>query len=464
MKRRFLSLAAVAGAAAAVLSVPGTSWAGKPSPTSTAFSNVPLTVPLTNPPSGVTSATTGDSEPAVSIGTTGRMVVGGLSWIPSQVNMWTGTAGSAPSFFGAMDQNIALNGSGRTAVGDGDEAFDLGSTGTIHFADLIFVSPGTSNQQLGVSETNCPAAATSPSQCNRRVLDTSSADRQWLTSNGRQVWLSYHDSGNSTLIHVDYSADDGATWTKVGSPIPGQGAATGDATFNNDQGPIVADPTTGDVFDIYAAGQPGIQKATAATFNNIYVSRSTDNGAHWNSTLVFSAPLFTGLNNVFPALAVDPVTGRLYASWTDTHGVAVSVSSDHGASWSAPVTVSSSATTVMPWVAAYNGKVDVVYYGTSAASNTDPTAVWNAYDAQLRNGSWSQVKVSNTPNHMGEICLEGAACPNQDVTRTLLDLFQVAENPLTGKATVIYTDDTFHTWVDNGTTFPLPEIVFAQEK
>jgi hypothetical protein len=391
------------------------------------------------------------------------MVVGGLSWIPAQVNVWTGTAGSTPSFFGAMDQNIALKGS-RTAFGDGDEAFDLGSTGTIHFADLIFVSPGTSNQQLGVSETNCPAGATSPAQCNRRVLDTSSADRQWITSNGRQVWLSYHDSGSSTLVHVDYSANDGASWSKVGSPIPGQGAATGDATFNNDQGPIVADPTTGDVFDVYAAGQPGIQKGTVATFNNIYVSRSTDNGAHWNSTLVFSAPLFTGLNNVFPALAVDPVTGKLYASWTDTHGVAVSVSSDHGSTWSAPVTVSNSTTTVMPWVAAYNGKVDVVYYGTSAASNTAPTAVWNTYDAQLRSGTWSQIKVSNTPNHIGEICLDGDACQNQDVTRTLLDLFQVAENPATGKATVVYSDDTFHTWIDNGTTFPLPEIVLAQEK
>ncbi len=101
--------------------------------TSPLFSNTPLTVPLTQPPAGVTSATTGDSEPAVSIGSSGRMVVGGLSWIPAQVNMWTGTAGSTPSFFGAMDQNLALNGS-RTAFGDGDESFDLGLTGTIHVA------------------------------------------------------------------------------------------------------------------------------------------------------------------------------------------------------------------------------------------------------------------------------------------------------------------------------------------
>lgn len=143
---------------------------------------------------------------------------------------------------------------GRFAVGDGDEDFDVGSTGTTHFADLIFV-PSKGKTQLGVAETNCLESATSSSQRNERVLDTAGADRPWITSKGDQVWLSYHDSGNSTLIHVQYSADDGQTWTKTGDPIPGQGGATSQSTFDNDQGAIVADPTTGDVFDVYASGR-----------------------------------------------------------------------------------------------------------------------------------------------------------------------------------------------------------------
>ncbi len=443
--------------------VVGAVVAGRAGANPPAFSNTQLTVPLTQSFPGIVSNTTGDSEPSVSIGLDGHMVVGGLSWIPAQVNAWTGPAGSVPSYFGALDQSVGLKGNGRFAVGDGDEDFDVGSTGTTHFADLIFI-PSNGKTQLGVAETNCPAGATSRSQCNERVLDTAGADRQWVTSNGKSVWVSYHDSGNSTLIHVQYSADDGQTWKKVGSPIPGQGQATGDATFNNDQGPIVADPTTGDVFDIYAAGQAGIQKAKSATFNNIYVSRSTDNGKSWASTRVFHAPLFTGLNSVFPALAVDPLTGELYAVWTDTHGVAVSTSADHGTTWSTPQIVSNIATTVMPWVAAYNSKVDVVYYGTTASSNTDPAAAWNTYDAQSTNGgAFQQIPVSNTPNHTGEICLEGDGCPNQNVTRTLLDLFEVAENPITGKASIAYVDDSFNTWSNNGTTFPLPELVLAQE-
>jgi len=70
---------------------------------------------------------------------------------------------------------------------------------------------------------------------------------------------------------------------------------------------------------------------------------------------------------------------------------------------------------------------------------------------------------SNTPNHTGEICLLGDACPNHDLTRTLLDLFEVAESPVTGKTSIAYVDDSFDTWSNNGTTFQLPELVLAQE-
>ena len=83
-----------------------------------------------------------------------------------------------------------------------------------------------------------------PGDCTSQIIDKAGADRQWITSDGRTVYISYHDSGNSTLIHVQRSDDDGFSWTRVHSPIPGHGRVTGNATFNNDQGPIVADPVT----------------------------------------------------------------------------------------------------------------------------------------------------------------------------------------------------------------------------
>jgi hypothetical protein len=191
------------------------------------------------------------------------------------------------------------------------------------------------------------------------------------------------------------------------------------------------------------------------------VARSTTRGATWTTHRVFHAPLFTNLANIFPALAVDPVNGHLYASWSDEHTVWVSTSTDHANTWSAPLAVSTATTVVMPWVAARNGKVDVVYYGTSAASVDVQTAVWNVYDSQRLSGSWSIKKVSNTPNRVGAVCLEGSGCSGD---RQLLDLFEVALDPVTGKAAVVYTDSTIDTYTTaDGVVHQLPEIILAYE-
>ena len=57
-----------------------------------------------------------------------------------------------------------------------------------------------------------------------------------------------------------------------------------------------------------------MQKGTSGAFNNVFVSRSADGGKTWTASLVFHAPRFTDLSNVFPALAVDPITGKVYVN------------------------------------------------------------------------------------------------------------------------------------------------------
>jgi len=171
---------------------------------------------------------------------------------------------------------------------------------------------------------------------------------------------------------------------------------------------------------------------------------------------------------------VDPTNGKLYASWSDAHTVFFSTSSDQGSHWTPAVAVniSPARTALFPWVAAYNGTVDVVYYGTPAASKDDPTAVWDTYIAQTTDddANFVQSKVSNSSNHVGVICTLGSGCPAG--TRNLLDLFEVAINPSNGKAAVIYTDDTLTTSTDpnNFACFPnqappcpLPQVVLAQQ-
>jgi hypothetical protein len=431
-----------------------------------AFSNTPLFATWT-PPAGLTTSprpnASGDSEPAIAFGSDGTMAVDGLGWLPFQVNLWKGTFGSTPSSFGAMDANLDLAGKGRLELGDEDADVEITPAGTTLLADLdLIVNAGFNNFQLGVSVTRCPKGATGPSGCTTAQLDTAGADRPWITTYGQNAWVSYHDSQNSTMIRVKKSTDDGRTWKPSGSPLVGQGDITGNSTFNSSSGPIVADPTTGDVYDGFMGGEEQT-KCCSANYNNVYVSRSTDGGAHYTATLVYHAPPFTRLNNFWPVVAVDAVNGTVWTAWTDRAGVFVSSSTDHGQTWSPALKVSSVATTVMPWVAARGNKVDVVYYGSTAASVDDTSAVWNTYDSQLKNGTWTIKQVSNTPNRVGAVCLNGSACPN-NTNRELLDLFEVAEDPVSGKAAVIYTDSTLSTWTFNGVTKQLPEIVLAFEQ
>jgi hypothetical protein len=451
----------VAAAAASLVFAAG-AVAGSPKPATTAFSNTPLIATWNGGiPTSPNANSTGDSEPAIAFGQDGRMAVDGLAWLPFQVNLWTGRFGSTPSYFGGMDQSIPTSGNGRIALGDGDADLDIASTGTLHLADLDFLFNNNGGFQLGVSVTNCPASATGPAGCKTVVLDKTQADRQWITSLGKTVWVSYHDSASSTLIHVQKSTDDGATWQQSGDPVVGQGSTTGSSTFNNIQGPIVADPTTGNVYDIYASGTPQ-SKCCSADFDHVYVSRSTDGGAHYTAQLVFTAPVAgTALDNIFPSLAVDPSNGNLYATWSDGHGVWESTSTDHGVSWSMALKVSSTATSIMPWVAARNGKADVVYYGSNQAQD-DTSAVWNVYDAQTTGAGWTTKQVSNTPNRIGAVCTNGDGCSGN---RELLDLFEVAEDPATNKAAIIYTDTTIDTWTSSTSgTHQLPEVVLAFEK
>src|SRR5215472_18243276 len=473
MRKRLPSVAALAVlATAAIVLQPAAVGAavGQPAapagPTPTpAFTNTPLisTLPIPGVATAPNANSTGNSEPELAFNSDGTVAVDGLAWLPFQLNVWTGPFGATPSYFGAVDANLQNVGAGRTRLGSEDTDVKYTSAGTLLLADLdLIINRNFKGFQLGVNVTRCPAGATGPSGCTTTFLDTAGADRPWLTTSGTNAWVAYHDSGNSSLIHLKRSTDDGRTWKSAASPIVGQGTATGSATFNNVAGPIVADPGTGTLYDVYATGERQT-KAKVGSFNNIFVSRSTDGGQHWTATLVFHAPPLTRLNNIFPALAVDPVTHVVYATWTDQHGVDVAQSANGGVTWSAPVTVSTIQTTVMPWVAARNGKVDVVYYGSTAASPSQTNAVWNVYDSQFSGGAWTVKQVSNTPNRVGAICLSGSACPN-NTNRELLDLFQVAEDPLTGKAAIIYTDSTIDTWTLNGVTKELPEIVLAFEQ
>jgi hypothetical protein len=436
------------------------------------FSNVPLI--LNN---------VGSSEPEISIGSTVTMAMVSLQWLfdPTAfgTHLWTGPFGATPTHQGIVDNSLEQP--GKQIFGAGDADVDIGSTGALHISTLVFlVNPTGAKAQLGVSAITCPSVPTSGFSippCTAQLIGKTNADRQWVTSDGKHVYISFHDAADASLIDVMRSDDDGLTWTKVADPVVGQDGTTGQATFNNIQGKLVADPHSHNVYDIYAAGETGVLKGTTFTPNHIIVSRSSDMGQSWTANVAFSAPAGTSLADIFPALAVDPTNGTLYAVWSDGHTVSLASSTDQGATWSPAVRVSSApaaSTAVLPWVAAYNGTVDVVYYGTTSSSNLDPSAQWNVYFAQPNgSGGFTQTQVNTgalSPNHVGVICTGGTGCTSG--TRNLLDLFQVAIDPQNGKAAIIYVNDTLQTST-NPNNFaclpnqappcPLPQAVLAQQ-
>src|SRR5437879_5374307 len=417
----------------------------------------------------------GTSEPEISIGLDGTICMVSLQWLfdPSNfgTDLWTGPFGSTPTFQGVID--AALQHPGKSVFGAGDADVDIGSSGRLHATTLVFLfNPTFNNAQLGVSAVTCPSPAGgfSISKCTEQIIDTTGDDRPWITSEGPHVYISYHDSGNSSLIHAQRSDDDGFTWKKIGDPVVGQGGTTGQSTFNNIQGNMVADPRTHNVYDIYAAGETGVLKGRTFTPNHIIVSRSSDMGKTWTANVAFTAPAGTSLSNIFPALAVDPVNGNLYAVWSDGKTVSFARSNEHGNTWRAAIAVSQSpATTALePWIAAYNGTVDVVYYGTTASSSLDSSASWHVYFAQFNGTGFTQTQVNSAANHVGVMQLMSSV----QGTRNLLDLFKVAIDPQNSKAAIIYTDDTLTTSNDpnnfacnpnQSPPCPLPQAVLAQQ-
>ena len=438
------------------------------------FTNTPLTV-----------LPEGASEPAIAIRNDGALAVTGLQWLffpdlPFGTHLWTGQFGATPAFRGVIDTNLPRP--GKLQYGAGDADIDFGSTGALHATTLVLLfdpvygifgfNPGASRQfTYGVSAVTCPSLSDF-SNCKSQLIDAVETDRPWIGSAGSHVYISYRDA-LSSLIRVWRSDDDGITWKRAADPIVGQGEATAVASWNSILGPIVADPSTGNVYQIYTSGDTGLSKSSCCFLNNIFVARSTDMGEHWTTQLVYHAPLFTALDNNFASLTADPASGILYTVWSDDHQVFFSSSTDQGINWLPPVAVNiaPATTAIMPSVAARNGRASVVYYATNSALKDDPSAAWNVYIAQTTdNGSsFQQSKISISPNHSnlsGFICTEGDRVPCRDYFRgkTLLDLFEVAINPIDGKVAVAYVDDTLMTWSSSSGVFALPQVVLAQQQ
>ena len=204
------------------------------------------------------------------------------------------------------------------------------------------------------------------------------------------------------------TTDGGATWS---APV----AMSRSNVFT--LGNQIAVLPNGTLVDVFWAGRgSGLQPSPQQTF--IGVMLSADAGAHWSQIIKvsnFAAVAGCGFENVcdpdtgepvragtsIPDLAVDPVSGRIYAVWADgrfsggtTTDVVLSSSTD-GRTWTAPVKVNQTpvpAAAFNPAVAvSSDGTVGVLYYDFRANDPADglPTSVFlaHSHDAGV---SWEE--------------------------------------------------------------------------
>ena len=172
------------------------------------------------------------------------------------------------------------------------------------------------------------------------------------------AWAGFYRSTNSGMSWTDsllpaYNGDmssEGAS-----SPLRAQVAAG--ATAAGD--PVMAWDGSGDLFymgnNFNRGVENGVSGGTRDNTGDIWVATYAPNdpgnpatdGAHYVRTVILATNTFgKGSFNDKTNLAVDPATGNVYAAWSDFHGagcneILFSRSTDHGATFSAPLKISS---------------------------------------------------------------------------------------------------------------------------
>ena len=370
---------------------------------------------------------TQDIEPRVRADAVGNIYAAGIEGVPAGTDTWKSMdGGKSWTYLGEPDGAQAASAEARGGgAGGGDEDLAVGSSGFVYVNSLWL---GSSTQST--SENGGATWLVNPFSSDVPIID-----RQWIASQGNSVlYLTYKQLGallaGTETMFVAKSFDGGITWPQiVPVTMPETGVQPGD------QGNIEVDPNNGNVYTVFF-GQSG---------NTLYIARSTDGGQSFIVKQVYAATVGTSLVNVFPSLAIDRAS-NLYIVFSDSHNAFLTTSKDQGATWSVPVRVSNGTGTksaIGPWITAGDsGRVDITWWGTTAASNNDPAAQWHVFFSQSLNAlasipTFSQAQATGVM-HAGAICTNGTGCASG--TRNLAEYFAPGLY-LDGSEMIVYSDD-----------------------
>ncbi|GAC1308613.1 MAG: hypothetical protein NVSMB10_15010 [Steroidobacteraceae bacterium] len=392
----------------------------------------------------------------------------------------------------------AKEGKPNSCAGGGDTELAVDAGGNLYFNDLTLANFSTARSADHGATFLCS---------NTGVPDTA-VDRQWYATDGDpteggSIYLSNDEIGPGSVT-CQVSGNVNNVLAMYRSPLPPAAATAGiqfgpgykvtpinscdEGIMGNDEVSPVA-TTTGQ--PLAGGGFAILPKAVKhiyvihddATFSKIAIGRCFP--------VAFGAPLPntsdpSGLNCVnlpvadlgapgtvktggnFPAMAIDKA-GNLYAVWeqaaVDPSGkigntsLKYAFSTNEGNTWSAPMTIPTPGllNDVFAWPAAGDsGRVDVAFYGTSAAVDTTTggpnkclnggpdsvNGVWSLYVVQTLNGRSASpsftppILASEHPIHKGDIqTVIGGQCGD----RTLGDFLQIRVGS-SGEAQISYAD------------------------
>ncbi len=300
-----------------------------------------------------------------------RSADGGRTW----------SAGFLP---GLVRGNTAAPGPYESA---GDPAVAAGPKGTFWYANIAFDRSDLANA-IAVSRSTDGGKTWS----THYVVQTSATagkrifnDKDWIAADpsdptGKTAYVAWTLFKNhSSAIVISKTTDGGLTWS-----VPKEVSSL----FTNDQGVTVVVGNTGTVYVTFEAFTGSGDAVAFAVSHNGGTTFTTRLLAPIND-IPSPLPGATFRDDSFPALALDGST--LHVVWSNWNGTDADVvylrSTNGGTTWSGPVTIGGGpGDQFFPWVAARNGTVYASWfnrasgdtYTIAGAASTDGGASWSA--------------------------------------------------------------------------------------
>lgn len=410
----------------------------------------------------------GAAEPSIRVDHAGHVYVTGPVGVPNGgCPFWRihpdskNAQGKAYEYLGTFDTDHA-------APGGGDCDIATGGAPPANGFDNVAVS-SLSLANLTVNRSS-DGGTTFMTPANPVGTQAFVVDREWqATDDGLNLaYLTVHTGDANIAVAV--STDGGYTYTTNSTAITPSVLPA--AENNNHFGNIVVDPRTHKLYIPFvapaSAAENAASQANDPSYGNEHVAyvavgdpcpctAGTAPGAiKWTNHVVYTAPTGDDLDHIFPAVALDK-TGNAYITWSDSHRVFLTHSTDDGRTWSTPEMLGNGHSDMFPWLAAgKKGAVDLVWYQASTDPNScasGPTndsqgvnnnchdvwdvEFWQTLDGLDTSPTWRH-GIAASSIHLGSLCDNGTTCSGD---RTLLDFFQVALDPL-GAANIAFASDS----------------------